>query len=514
MPGGDRLKTFMYVTVEKAWLYRTITRGFTAAKERFGLHLRPDDVVEALADAALPEPVDRSAVDPALAQLVEWGNLAAHPDTAEVMTVEEFYRERLLYQLTPEGEAAERALAVFDETLAQPGELQTAALGDIRDLLRELAELAATEPIDAGKVHRTLMALRGRFDELTARAQTFMGSLQRTIDLQGIDLDAFLAYKDTLIDYLERFIGELVIATDEIVEAIAAVERHDVDIVLRLAAERDLIDALAVTTEDHDRAVQGWQRRWAGLRAWFVREAGRQAQADVLRARARSAIPALLVAVASINDRRVTRTDRVADLRALARWFAQTDREADAHRLWRAAFGLASARHLQVDADTLEARDAQPVTPQTSWLTAPPLRLSPRLRATGRHARRGGPSSVIDRTAEKALLAARTASEAAQIAAARARLATGGRVRLSALGDLDPVAFGLFLDVLGDALTRKVRPTDRVETRSADGTLEIFMEPTEDGGTAIITTSSGALSGPDHWIVIRDTLADLEVAAS
>lgn len=397
---------------------------------------------------------------------------------------------------------------VYDETLVQPGELQAAALGDIRDLRRELAALATEDPVDEGKAHRTLMSLRVRFDELTARAQTFMGSLQRTIDLQGIDLDAFCAYKDTLIDYLERFIGELVIATDEIVEAIAAVEARGVNALLGLAARRDLVDALAPTAEDHDQAVERWQRRWAGLRTWFVREGGRQSQADVLRARARSAIPALLVAVASINDRRVTRTDRVTDLRALARWFAQTDRDADAHRLWRVAFGLAPSRHLQVDADTLESRNAEPVPPQTSWLAASPLRLSPRLRATGRHARRGGPSRVIDRSAEKALLAAQAEAEAAQAAAARARLATGRRVRLSDLGELDPQAFGLFLDLLGEALTRKVRPSDRVETRSADGTLDILLEPTGDGATAVIRTGDGELSGPDHWLIIRDSLAE------
>ncbi|MGH8895505.1 MAG: DUF2397 family protein [Egibacteraceae bacterium] len=53
MQTGDRLKTFTYVTVEKAWLYRAITRAFMAAKERFGIHLRPDDLVQAL-DGAVP----------------------------------------------------------------------------------------------------------------------------------------------------------------------------------------------------------------------------------------------------------------------------------------------------------------------------------------------------------------------------------------------------------------------------------------------------------------------------
>src|SRR5690606_42008505 len=136
-------------------------------------------------------------------------------DTAEVATVEEFYRARFLYRLTAPGEATERALAVFEEGIRRLGELQTAALGDIRDLLHELRDHAARDEAgapDAGKVHRTLRELWSRFDELTERAQVFIGSIQRTVDLHGIDLDALLSYKDALINYLERFLSELVVA--------------------------------------------------------------------------------------------------------------------------------------------------------------------------------------------------------------------------------------------------------------------------------------------------------------
>jgi uncharacterized protein (TIGR02677 family) len=509
---SGKVKAFTYVTVANAWLYRAVTAAFVAAKERFRLHLRPADVLDAL--DGLPEPVDRDRLDDALAQLVEWGNLSSHADTAEVASVEEFYRPRSLYQLTLAGEAAERALAVYDETLVRPGELQTAALGDIRDLLRELADLATAAEPDAAKVHRALTTLRARFDELTDRAQTFMGSLQRTIDLQGVDLDAFLAYKDTLMDYLERFVSELVVATDEIAAAITAVDARHLDSLLALAAERELADALNPSDDDRADALERWRERWAGLRSWFLRDAG-PSQADELRARARSAIPALLLAVQSIHDRRVTRTDRVADLRALARWFAEADTDADAHRLWRAAFALAPARHLQVDTDTLDARDAEPVPAHTSWLAAPPLRLSPRLRATGRAARRGPPAAVIDRSAAKALLAEQAAAEAAQLDAARARLATGRPTRLSELGELDPDAFDLLLDLLAEALARKVAPGDRVATRSADGALEVVLEPTGDGSEAAIRTAEGILRGPDHWITVRDPLyGDVEELAS
>jgi uncharacterized protein (TIGR02677 family) len=154
-PAG-RLKVFAYLNAEKAALYRAVMRVFVHAKARFTLHLRPQDVATALAPAELPEPADAVSVESALASLREWGNLEAHPDTADVATVEEFYRPRYLFQITQAGEAAERALAVYEQTLEQQGELQSAALSDIRVLLGELAVLAETSAPDEAKVHRAV----------------------------------------------------------------------------------------------------------------------------------------------------------------------------------------------------------------------------------------------------------------------------------------------------------------------------------------------------------------------
>lgn len=448
---------------------------------------------------------DPGDLEAELAQLCDWGNLEAARDHADVATAEDFYRPRFLYQLTSAGEAVEEALRVFQEMLIQPGELQTTTLKEIREQLAELTRLAQAEQADEGRIVLTLRNLTDRFEQLTHRAQVFLRALQHTIDLQGTTIETFLDYKQHLIDHLERFISELVIATHEISANLEKIEKAGSGPLVEIAARREVADALDHEKERRlEESRKLWQARWNGFRAWFVGTTGRPSQAEMLRARARAAIPALLGAVSRINDRRLTRSDRVADLQTLARWFAQAPTERDAHRLWRSAFSLSPARHLKVDAETLDRREQEPVSPQTSWLEARPIEITPRIRKYGRHESKGPARRVIDRSAEKALLARLEKEEAEQIAAAQAFLAQHRRMRLSELGAIPrPEAFRLLLDLLGKALAAKTCAEDSVTARSSDGALRIDLEPAGDGGHVTLVTPGGRFSGEDHYITIR-----------
>jgi uncharacterized protein (TIGR02677 family) len=504
-PGSDgTYAVFAHVNAEKSPLYRAILRAFVAERTRFAIALRPSEIHAALATTSGPAlPPDE--VDAALRQLCDWGNLDDSPDTAEAASVEEFYRKRRLYQLSALGEAAEQALTVFVEYLHRPGELQTTALHDILELLDALPTLIANEPLDDAKLHLTLSSLVDRFEQLTSRAQSFMRGLQRTVDLHGISVDAFLAYKEKLVDYLERFIGELVVASNRAAEAVLNLESMGVSRAFSAAAHRELADALDPSPEAFAAAELRWQRRWAGLRRWFIGD-GAPSQAELLRARARSAIPALLTAVTQINDRRSQRTDRAADFNTLALWFAQAPDDGSAHRLWRVAFALTPARHVRINAETLDARTQKNESPRTSWLEATPMWLAPRLRKTGRAATRGAALATIDRSAEKAHLTLLARQQAAQLQRASDQLLRGGRRRLAELGPLDSFEFRLFLELLAQALAARNSLDTRSHAYSTDGSLRIVLEPTADAEWVDVPTTDGIFSGRDHWITIESAV--------
>jgi len=490
---------FSHVTVEKSGVYRAIMELFAAARRQFRHHLRADEVLlEVCWPGARPT---LEEVQQALAQLVEWGNLQAQPDTARVATIEDFYRKRLLYRLTSGGEAVEAALRVFTVTLARRAELQSVALEDIWARLLALSELAREEPMDAAKVHATLRDLVHVFEGLAANAEAFMTGLSRSIDLARAEAGVVMSFKSRLLDYLERFIGDLVTRSSQIGELLEALASRE-SVLLELAAGREARDAAPGGAEAQEQSaavrLASWRERWAGLRRWFLSEGGRYSQAELLRKSALAAIPRLLQAVAALNERRAGRSDRAADFRRLALWFLEASDNDEAHRLWRAAFALSPARHLAL---TAADRDVGTSVP---WKDAPPIEVFPQLREQGVLPTRGSPPRIQDRSAERAQLAAQVAEESAQTEAARRRLIAGSPARLSELGVLDRHAFRLFLTLLGEALAAQTDPDRPVERLTGDGTLLVRLEPLEKTQQATIETELGRFAGRDHLITIRE----------
>lgn len=492
---------FRHISAEKTLFYRSVMDTFAAAKRQFRLHLRPDEVLaEGHWDASAPRIEE---VQAALAQLTEWGNLESQPDTARVASISDFYRARFLYRLSQGGEAVEAALLTFARTLGRRAELQTVALEDISNRLQALQALADTAAPDAAKVHETLRDLVRVFESLADNAQAFMAGIGRSIELQQAEAGAVLAYKRRLIDYLERFIGDLVGRSSGIAQHILTLSPR-IDPLLWQAAQREARDSAPGDGQEQldavARGLQTWRERWTGLRRWFVTTGHEPPQAELLRAKARTAIPQLLAAVAALNERRSGRSDRSADFRMLATWFAACTGDGQAHRLARAAFALNPARHFSLD--TAQQPGAQELPASTPWADAPPLRIHPRLREYGEAAPRGALPSLQARDAERRLLALQLHEEHAQIEAARLRLASGRTTRLSELGKLDSHAFALFLALLGEALTTQQSPDKTVDLQSSDGLLRIRLEPLAAETRAEITTPSGTFTGRDHLITI------------
>ncbi len=310
------LSLFAYTVEASAPLYRAIMHLFLESKERYRIQLRTDEVAAELARATGESP-DRAVLDRALDQLHAWGNLRRSHDTGRVATLEDFRRRHFVYQLTPAGEAAERAVGRVIEALESSGSLQRVMLGAILRSLKALAEEArAAEPRPA-LLYEHLFIVAEQFRSLTENAGTFLARLHEAIDAGEVDTTAFLIYKQAVLEYLEQFVGELAERTPEIAAAIREIDAGGAARVLALAAEAD---ATPTPEGRRDRSAE-LERQWRGIGAWFVGDGLEPPTVEHLRGAARAAINRILLVLERLHEKRFRRVDRTADLLRLAGWF-------------------------------------------------------------------------------------------------------------------------------------------------------------------------------------------------
>ncbi|MFP3940081.1 MAG: TIGR02677 family protein [Thermoanaerobaculia bacterium] len=541
------LSLFAYTVEPSAPLYRAVMALFLEAKERYRIQLRPDEVLAELAGQVpgrVPELPDRATLDRALDQLVDWGNLRRSHDTGRVATLEDFRRRHHVYQLTPAGEAAERAVGRVVESLESSGSLQRVMLGAILRNLSALADEAVRDAPRPAVLYETLFNVAEQFRALTENASTFLARLHEALDAGEVDTSAFLVYKQAVLEYLEGFVGELSELAPRIAGAIRAVEERGAGPLLALAAEADTTP----TPEGRrDRSAE-LERQWAGVAAWFVGEGTEPPTVERLRSAARTAINRILLILERLHEQRFRRVNRTADLVRLAGWFdalegAEGGRER-AHRLFADAFGLFGARHLGGLHD-----DPELVRPGTSWWEAPPVPVAPVLRKTGRSAVAGRTGRVVDHSRTRRFLAERHRRERQAHLAALAVFADRGPLPLAGLSPLTRDQFDLLLALLDQLLAAPPEADGSRRARSRDGLLALRLEsagpsegapgaeldaeeaaapdrraapdrqvapaaaPLADSGTAVVECPDGRLALPAWTLTVESAAAVREARA-
>lgn len=489
---------FRFAVGAQAEAYSAILHAFGEANENWETALGVDDVRSRLRSAGWFDALTDEDLAEQLKKLTEWGLLDVVQNHAEnYRTATEYERRNLHYSLTKTGEAAcagmRHALAVLGET----GALQTAVLDAIADRLTELAGLLD----DPGSADRRLFGavreVEGHLEALRVGTTSFNGELQRLLRAEGADLATFQEVKAATVAYLQEFVTNLDQRCHAVVAALSRVEEHGVDELHRRALRGA---DLSPTAGEH--AERDWLRhrrsRWDDLRCWFRPEDGSTPRIDQLHAVARRAIVALLQVLDRITEARRHSSSAAADFRELARWFATAGRDEDLHRLWSAAFGLGSARHAH-----LAHEDPELVAPSTPWAQAPRVRVSALLRSNGRTEKFARTGKVRDVSAVAALRASRARQERAELEAAWQRLATGGEVRLSSFGELEPGVFDRLLDLLGRALATREDSTGLRRACTGDGRVEIVLRDSGDGRSAQLRTSRGTLRGADYVVDVR-----------
>lgn len=389
-----RLEALRYAVNDEAAQYIALMRLFTSGLTGLLSDQSAAEVAARLAEQGID--LDEDTIEARLSYLVEHGNLARSPRETEARSLADYLRNRARYQLSQRGELVHRQVEELLGHSESAREVSSEMLGGILAGLVRLGRyhpgtLAAADPDDVAREIGTVFA---QFDRLVHSTREFYAYLTHALSRYDLDRGEYQAFKTALIDYLQRFVDE--------------VQRHMPQIADRLADVESIVPALCERANSGQRLLdlEGRAARrgpglqpgdWASLRTWFAGDAGRSSDADMVRQLATQAMRALLTNLRRIATSAEREHGRYADLVRLASWF-DTASDDESHALWAAAFGLYSCRHLGFLTDDPE----RPVSPTTSWWSAPPAEVPVMLRRSGHRHVVGRASRTADYSEAKA----------------------------------------------------------------------------------------------------------------
>lgn len=429
--------------------YRVIMRYFFEQHERSRFWLTADEILEHVRRVYDPD-YTPDECDRDLGQLVQWRNLAAEQERSRARTVEEFIRKRLRFQITRYAVEVERLLARLERQRGSGGSLDPSYLEGLWDRLVRLDRMLATTgregsaeagTLDPAQVRTLWREAYEYFTKTRDFANDYLASLSAARPRDINEFDAFITYKDLLVQHLRRFVHGLIAHADQIAALLRRWRQTGVaERVARLAAAVDAQEPDPETglPPDVEACRDHRLNEFVSLHNWFCGRGG----VDVLQRATTDAIEVIVRQTQRLIDHRRGGVGLQRDLEELAAAFRRCRDLDEAHRLAGLAFGALGTQHLQseeprqVPVDRDVWREAEPV----------PVELAPIAR--GPRAR-GRSEAVADRRAEREEALRRERLRRQEEAALWDAIFAGGALDLAEVRLERPELRDRLLEVLG-----------------------------------------------------------------
>ncbi len=496
-----RLQLFAYLQAPEHRTYLAIMRLFTST---LLADLSAGEVAGALAAAEHEERVaagesDIDTVIDRLKQLVRWGNLVVGRRETVAASIAEFQHGSVRYQVSklavrvqrdvdtllrvPEGarEVSRELLPAIERGLAAMTSLLAEAVAAERGGNGSAATRRARERL--GEQVTTVFLQHA---ELAATVRDFYAYLGQVVTRHQLAPDEISGFRNLLVDYIQVVVEDVLRHTDTIAGSLTALAGVRGELLRVLGPADDLGGEV-------ERARGRTEADWQELTDWFVDSPDRPSQVSALRESTARAIGSLLASIKRATSDSGLVPGRRADLLKLARWFDESDQE-DAHRLYAAAFGLHSARHL------LPAPDYDSDNHDVAWSDGPVLDVPVSVRSRGDRGARGRASRVLhDPMTEETLLTEARADERRRFSAI-SELA-GVEDRLDGTR-LSPDALGVLCELLSVAMAGREHSDDSGSAVEPARHLHVSVRP-DTGRDTVIRSASGTLTLRDTALAVR-----------
>nr|WP_243789295.1 DUF2397 domain-containing protein [Saccharopolyspora gloriosae] len=491
----QRLRLFAYLSAREHRTYLAIMRLFTST---LLADLSIGEVTAALAAAEREGRIDpgESELDTVverLKQLRLWGNLVLGRRETIAASIAEFQHGSVRYQVSklavrvqrdvdallrvPEGarEVSRELLPAIERGLGEIGSALSSAVAAER---AEPGSKRARRTRERLAEHVTTVFLQHA--ELAATVRDFYAYLGEVVTRHHLAPDEISGFRNLLVEYIQMVVEDVLRHTETIAGSLAGLAGVRGELI-RLLGPADQLGT------EVERARGRTAADWQELTDWFVDAPGRPSQVAALREATARAIGSLLASVKRATSGGGLLPGRRGELLKLARWFDEAE-QPEAHRIYAAAFGLYSARHL------LPAPDYDSDNHDVPWRDGPVQDVTVSVRSRGDRGARGRTSRVLDDPMTEESLLAEAREEDARRGAAVAELASAG----AALADtrLSGEALGVLCELMTLAMAQRDSSEDPGSALDPVHRLRVTIRP-EPGTHTKISSAAGTLTLTD-----------------
>lgn len=353
-----------YLNVDNTHRYRVIMRYFFAQYNRAQFWMKPEEVFEAVQQDIDNYVLEQCQAD--LEQLSDWGNLTEQHDGTRSSTIDEFKRKRKRYFMTPYSIKIEQLLISLERTTGYGGSLETNLFDKIIELLKVIRE--KIDDFKEGEADSHWTELYQSFRKLHENSVDYMASLHSVKAEEMMLTDAFLAFKDQFIHYLNDFVYKLFRSSAEIEHQLTSISSVVLDLFLQRVAE-DRMQKPTIEEVTKEEILEELCAGWGSLRNWFLQDGSTMSELMIIERVTKDAIQRIIRSVNLIQERRKVGLSRRRELEQIASWFYKQTDVGESHRLAAYIYGLFVPRHLHGQMES-----NSDLTNRSLWEEAPIVR--------------------------------------------------------------------------------------------------------------------------------------------
>lgn len=334
-----QLTEVKYLSVENTERYRPIMRYFFKNYEKLQYWLYKEDVYNALKGNAIFSDYTLDLCEQDLLKLTEWGNLSNIQDTSNVNTVEEFKNRKFRYQLTEYAIEIERMVSRLETLSVEKSSLEPKLFEKLRLLLTDINKLE-----DLSDINSCFEEINETFTKLNNNYKDFLKMFHEAKSEELMKSEAFLIYKDKVVEYLQNFLSGFQINEIKIREILNNYPSDFEEILISKIMFYKKNQPILEPNFDFEYLEEVLRGKWRSVIKWFSDSRYEESETERLKRAINNIINKITKYVVSIVEVN-TNVNRMEEYRHILSLFLNAETLEDSEKLSTVVFGIDKVKH-------------------------------------------------------------------------------------------------------------------------------------------------------------------------